>query len=173
MEISSERSASSALSWLRTILVTLLMALLIYLAIYGSFALLLRNTTPFSVVTSDSMKHDGEGWRSYFTERGVDTTGFPFQGGFERGDILLVQGCSADEISVGDVIVFSVPGLKEFTHRVVERKETEEGLRFTTKGDANTDPGWFEQSIPPERIMGRAVAVIPKLGHIWLWLSGR
>jgi len=173
MDLGTEGSGVSVPSWLRAVLITLVVALVAYLAIYGAFALLLHTSSPFCVVTSDSMRHGGEGWREYFTERGIDTSGFPFQGGFERGDILVVQGCSPDEISVGDVIVFSVPGQGDLTHRVVERIETGEGPRFRTKGDANPDSIWFEQSITPERIKGKAVAVIPKLGHIWLFFSGR
>lgn len=159
--------------WLRTVLATLFLVLIIYLAICGAFALLLHNLTPFSAVTSDSMKHRGDGWNDYFTKRGLDPSGFPFQGGFERGDLLFVEGCGAEDISVGDVIVFTVPGHGEFAHRVVEKVETDGSFRFRTKGDANPDSFWFEQSIPPERIKGKAVFVIPKLGHIWLWFSGR
>lgn len=78
----------------------------------------LSHTVFFAVVTSDSM--------------------YPT---FKTGDLLTVQSVDADDIEVGDVIMFTVPSEKEL---IVHRVESigEEGIR--TKGDAtNAIDNWI------------------------------
>ena len=145
----------------------------VYLVFHGILMLALRTGTPYLAVTSNSMKHYDDGWKNYFLERGIDPSNFPFQGGFERGDLLIIQGVDARDIVIGDVVVFQVPGKDDISHRVVEKVEADGSLSFTTKGDANLWPLLFEYSIGPEQIRGKVISVIPKIGHFWLWLSGK
>jgi len=78
---------------------------------------------------------------------------------FYKGDMILVQG--VEEVSVGDIIVFSVPDRSyPIIHRVYEI--TPEGIK--TKGDNNlyVDP-W---KISKEDIYGKAILKFPLLGWV-------
>jgi signal peptidase len=58
----------------------------------------------------------------------------------ERGSLVFVKPTPAAQLRAGDVITFQNPikGGKELvTHRIVAVKNTEQGLVFETKGDAN------------------------------------
>lgn len=157
----------------RKIIIDLAVFSLIFFSFQMSLMLVLRTSNPFFAVTSNSMKHNGDSWKTYFLDQGQDPSNFPLQGGFERGDMLVVQGVDAKDIAIGDVIVFRVSGRGEFTHRVVEKMGVDNSLAFRTKGDANLDSSSFELSITSNQIMGKAVFAIPKLGYISLWSSGK
>ncbi len=86
---------------------------------------------------------------------------------FAKGDILILQGAPANQIKVGDIIVFS-PGPQQtpVVHRVIE--ENPDGT-FQTKGDNNNGQLSFEKSIAPSQIHGKTILIIPYLG--WLKLG--
>ncbi|MFQ5815257.1 MAG: signal peptidase I [Candidatus Hydrothermarchaeaceae archaeon] len=97
---------------------------------------------------------------------------------FYRGDLVVVNGIYAEDIEVGDIIVYDNPyrGIP-VVHRVIEIKETEDGLEFYTKGD-NIKTNYLsdQQSgiAPPIRqrwIRGKVVLVIPKLGWLRVMLT--
>ncbi|MBS7629823.1 hypothetical protein KEJ23_07685 [Candidatus Bathyarchaeota archaeon] len=50
------------------------------------------------------------------------------------------------------------------THRVVEVSRDGDICTFRTKGDANPNPDRWD--ITPREILGKGVAIIPRLGHI-------
>ncbi len=58
------------------------------------------------------------------------------------GSYILVKEIPADEVKKDDIISFYSDDIKIYgmpnTHRVVDIKETEEGLEFVTRGDANS-----------------------------------
>jgi signal peptidase I len=85
--------------------------------------------------------------------------------------MVIIRGIdSADEISIGDVIVFDAPGLPlPVVHRVIDRYRENGEWRFTTKGDRNPEPMMFERSIWLEQIRGKVIYVIPKIGYLSLW----
>lgn len=168
-----------------------------YFTIAGVLTLVLRTDSFWMAVISNSMTHDGESWREYFenaTERqqlflqaglsdqvknvgAEDTSTFPIQGGFEKGDLLIIQGVSSvSEIVIGDVLIMDQgPGVIPLVHRVVAIWEENGDARITTKGDANQHI-WKsvpdERAIKPEQILGKVVFVIPKIGWISLWFQG-
>jgi len=146
-----------------------------YFGITGTLTLALGTPSFWMAVTSNSMRHLDESWSYAYTSRGYDITKFPLQGGFERGDLLIVQGIrSPSEISVGDVIVIDMgEGNIPLVHRVYEIWEENGELRFRTKGDANFGSLSSEMSIVPSRVIGRAIFVIPKIGHIFLLIQRR
>ncbi len=83
---------------------------------------------------------------------------------FYRGDILVLQGVPADQLIVGDIIVFSPPSQPTpIVHRVI-------GINpdgsFQTKGDANSGQLSFEKSITENQIHGKEILIIPYLGWI-------
>ncbi len=97
---------------------------------------------------------------------------------FYRGDLVVVQGIAAENILVGDIIVYDNPfrGIP-VVHRVIDVQETEDGLKFFTKGDnIRTNHLSDQQSgiAPPIRpvwIRGKVALVIPKLGYLRVMLT--
>jgi signal peptidase I len=82
----------------------------------------------------------------------------------ETGDVVVVDPISAASVEVGEIVTFESPdgGDRLMSHRVRAVEETEEGLRFTTQGDANTaDEHW---TIAQEGTVGRVLYRVPKLG---------
>jgi len=146
-----------------------------YFAMAGVLTMAFRTDSFWMAVISDSMKHDGNDWHEYFIERGYDPSKFPLQGGFERGDLLIIRGVdSVSEIAIGDVLIIDRgPGVIPLTHRVVAMWEKNGMAYIMTKGDANAGTLSDERSIKPERILGKVVFVIPKIGHISLLFSGQ
>ena len=83
---------------------------------------------------------------------------------FSAGDILVLQG--AQELKVGDIIVFSPPpqySTVPVVHRIIAMNP--DGT-FQTKGDANSGQLVYEYKIAASQIHGKAVLIIPYLG--WL-----
>ena len=154
----------------------LLMLGIIYFAFTGIVTLVLRTDSYWMGVTSQSMIHkDNHSWRQYYLNKGIDPSTFSIQGGFERGDLLIVQGVgSFSEIKIGDVVVMDQgSGVIPLVHRVVAIWEDDGSFRFMTKGDANTSSLFTELSNRPEQIVGKVILVIPKLGYISLWFQGQ
>lgn len=97
---------------------------------------------------------------------------------FYRGDLVVVKGIYAEDIGVGDIIVYDNPyrGIP-VVHRIIEIEETEDGLEFYTKGDnIKTNHLSDQQSgiappIRPRWIRGKVVLVIPKLGWLRVMLT--
>ena len=68
----------------------------------------------------------------------------------------------------GDVVVFGVQGLSDpIIHRILRFNET-----LTTKGDHNCVSAPFEEKIPQEALIGKAILRIPMLGWIKLAAVG-
>jgi len=157
------------------IIVSLLIVGGVYFGIRGSLCLALRTDEPYRAVISQSMNHGDESWRNYFTERGYDTSNFPIQGGFERGDLLFVEGVDAlRDVKIGDVIVFDVPTQSiPLVHRVVAITNSDGEIYFTTKGDNNPYVLQTEGYIKPAQVRGKIVFVIPKIGYLSLLWQGR
>ena len=88
---------------------------------------------------------------------------------YEVGDIVFVHIEDSNTINEGDVITFNPSADSEayLTHRVTEKIENCEGTGvtcFRTKGDANDSEDSF--LIDEEKVIGKAVFGIPKLGYI-------
>ena len=144
---------------------------ILYFGVSGALTLALRTDTYWMAVASNSMKHDGEGWREIFETNGYDTSNFPLQGGFERGDMLIIQGVSSiAEISIGDVILFDTYQPMPLVHRIVAIAGENGEAMVMTKGDANISPD--TSPVKPEQIRGKVIFVIPELGHLSLWFRG-
>ena len=83
---------------------------------------------------------------------------------FNKGDILILQGTPAEELEIGDVIVFSPKGrTTPVVHRIIAKNP--DGT-LQTKGDANSGQLPFEKSIEPSQIHGMSIATIPYLGWV-------
>ena len=88
---------------------------------------------------------------------------------FQKGDILVLQGVSSEELEVGDIIVFSSTNQDvPIVHRIVEINPDN---TFQTKGDANAKQLSFEKRIEPSQIHGKEVLIIPYLGWIKIGIT--
>ncbi len=153
----------------------LLMLGIIYFLFTGAMTLFLRTSSYWMGVTSQSMRHaDDNTWRSWYAERGIDSHQFPLQGGFERGDLVIVQGvASFSEVHIGDVVILDQgAGVIPLVHRVVQIWEEHGSFYFTTKGDANNSSLLTEVANSPEQVIGKVVLVVPKLGYVSLFFQG-
>lgn len=133
----------------------IIIAVILYLIIQACFMVALGVERPLYVVISGSME--------------------PV---YKEGDILLVGRVDVDKIEKGDIIVFhSSSGGIPVVHRVYEVR-TEGGRRyFVTKGDNNESLDIYYQydpydypGIPPEKIIGKPLIKIPKVGWAQIWL---
>lgn len=91
---------------------------------------------------------------------------FRFKNGFNTGDIIFIKGASAEDIEIGDVIVFEAGKAYPIIHRVVEKKLENDELVFMTKGDHNPTAGSDDKNITEDKIIGKATMRIPYLGWI-------
>ncbi len=98
---------------------------------------------------------------------------FPLSNGFNTGDIIVLRGSEAENIVVGDVIVFYATRDYPVIHRVVDVEESGDERIFTTKGDHNEGIGPDDRNISQDQIIGKASLRIPYLGWVKLgahWL---
>lgn len=163
---------NSILSWL----VNLVLAfILVKFIIYPGLGLLLGTSFPVVAVVSGSMEHDGSFdsfWgqqQGIYAEYGIskeEFKNFRFDSGFDKGDLMVLY--SADNVKLGDIIVFKGDASAPLIHRVIR---IEKGA-FTTKGDHNLGSRSDEVNITKERIYGKAVLRLPylgwfKIGFVW------
>ena len=88
---------------------------------------------------------------------------------FNRGDILILRGIPTGQISVGDVVVFSVEEQPTpIVHRVI--KINDDGT-FKTRGDANSGSLAFETQIEPSQIHGKSIMIVPYLGWVKIGIT--
>jgi signal peptidase len=84
----------------------------------------------------------------------------------DPGDVVIVRKAEAGDVKIGDIIQYW-RGDIFIIHRVIDIKETGE---FQTKGDNNISPD--SSLVEPGQLMGKVIAVVPKVGHISLWFRG-
>ena len=83
---------------------------------------------------------------------------------YHVGSVIYVKKAQPEKLKVKDPITFYLDGTT-VTHRIIEIENTENGLRFYTKGDANnTADGGF---VSPEEIIGVPVIHVPFLGYVF------
>lgn len=170
----------SVLSW---IVAFILAFLLVKFIIYPGIGLIMGTSYPVVAVVSDSMEHKGleysEWWErngAWYEEKGISQEVFEdyiFLNGFNKGDIIILRGIETKDIKVGDVIVFHSNRKYPIIHRVVNKLSDGEEYHFQTKGDkvSTIQSGLGEDDITEERIVGRSVFKIPKVGWIKIGFS--
>lgn len=147
--------------------------LLVYVAfplIYG-----LTPMSDISAVISPSMVHQEPqinitfyGWLYSHGFTASQVARWPFQGGLGVGSLAVAFRTPADDIKIGDVIIYRarVGGEElDVIHRVINETVINGSYYFTTKGDANPYPLSFEYDIPYSTVVGRVDVVIPYLGY--------
>lgn len=83
------------------------------------------------------------------------------------GDMVIISKTENDNIEIGDIIQFKRNSYT-VVHRVVQITEIDGQKFYTTKGDANNsnDNGL----VSSDDIIGKAVAAIPYIGRLSLWI---
>jgi signal peptidase len=115
---------------------------------YGLFMVGMGTTSPLVVVTSESMVPN-----------------------LERGDLLVLQAKPAEQIFVGDIIVFLDTEWHTngpVVHRVISVTENNGTYTYETRGDANShqDP----DNRRYDEVVGVVVFRVPLIGHVSLFL---
>ena len=174
----------SLASWLVSLFLAFVIVKFIF---FPGLSLLLGTTMPLVVVESSSMHHPGgfignaislednfEIWwgekSSWYVQQGIgklEAKTWPLKTGLEMGDIVVVS--NADNLKIGDIIVFNAEQKHPLIHRIVEIKRENGKIIYSTKGDNNSGQLSSEQEISKDKIIGKAVLRIPKLG--WLKLG--
>ncbi len=98
------------------------------------------------------------GWKTEIVLSGSMEPSIP------TGSVVITRPVAPESIQVGDVIIYSFlygPGLT--THRVV-KIESDNGLKFITKGDANRDPD--PNPVLPVQVGGMVALDIPYAGYL-------
>ncbi len=114
---------------------------------------------------------------AFYTNKGItkeEFSDFPFSGGFNTGDIMILKGKDPEDIKVGDILVYWGNQFDPIIHRVVDIKNSSDGIVLQAKGDHNSHSNTNEVEIRPKRIVGYreyekgsvAVLRIPYIGYI-------
>jgi len=128
----------------------LILVILVVSGIWFGATTVIKNDTPFFVVSSGSMEP-----------------------GLEVGDIIVVSGRNQyEELKVDDIIVFTLPtdSKRVIVHRINSiDKDGERGIEIKTKGDNNPNvDGW---TVLEKNYIGTVITSIPSVGKITIWLS--
>jgi len=91
------------------------------------------------------------------------TNGISMEPTHRQGDVVLIKEVSADDLKVGDVVVFDALG-QQIMHRIVEmRVESGGELYVVTQGDNVATPDF---PVPASQVNGKLVAEVPLLGSL-------
>lgn len=150
---------------IRELLSLLLILGAVYLGVKGAMILSLQTTSPMMGVSGTSMTHEDSSWKTYYYDHGAEPSSFPFKGGLNPGDLILVRGIgSINDVEIGDVVIWD-KGKGATIHRVAKINLKNDYIR--TKGDHN--PVLDYEIIHPKHIVGKAIVSIPYLGFPALW----
>ncbi len=137
---------------------------------------------PLAIVESCSMYHDGnlisnnDEWfnrhETKYSEFEINKEKFKefwFKKGLNKGDILFVIGTKAEKINLGDVIIFNAAQNNPIIHRIIDIKEENGEIIFSTIGDNNNGQLQFEKRINANQIVGKPIIKFaPYIGWIKL-----
>ncbi len=179
-------------SWIANIIIAFFLIRFIFYPLLG---VIFGTGFPIVAVLSESMEHSTHNYQicgqsypdfkdsldnywnecgDWYEKKGISKSQFqefPFDGGFNKGDMIFVWGSKPKNINLGDVIIFKGSRAQPIIHRVVDKWVVEEDYYFQTKGDHNSASitGYLgETKIPEDRILGKAVLRIPYLGWVKL-----
>ncbi len=179
----------SVWSWLANVVVAFL---LIRYIVYPVLGLLFGTSFPIVAVVSESMEHslyDGKlcgkdvavfresfdnywdvcgGWYENSGITKEEFSRFPFQQGFDKGDVIILWRAHKNNLHLGDVLVFQSNRPQPIIHRIVDILQENNDYFYRTKGDHNSNSfeSILETKIPQSRILGKGVLRIPYLGWI-------
>lgn len=168
--------SDSIWSWIVNIILAFI---IIKFIVYPLLGLMLATSHPIVAVVSESMEHTGsfnEWWlsqASWYEKQGISKEvfqQFPYQNGFNKGDIMILYGKKPSKIDLGDILVFNTFQPNPIIHRVVKKWSDNDQYHFQTKGDHNQDSiqttALDETDIAEDKIIGVGVIKVPFLGWI-------
>jgi len=171
-------NGESLLSWIIFLLVVFVVIKFIF---FPTLSFITGTSLPLAIVESCSMHHE-ENFESWWSDSGQwyenkniergEFEKFKLKNGFTKGDIFLILGVKAENIKIGDIIIFSSGSAnRPIIHRVV-------GLNpLQTKGDNNelqfvsdNNPEKINEiDISPSQVVGKVTPIrIPYLGWVKL-----
>ncbi|MEM4336547.1 MAG: signal peptidase I [Candidatus Woesearchaeota archaeon] len=163
-------------SWVVNIILAFV---LIKFVVYPTMGLIFGTKFPIVAVVSSSMEHDQKfdvWWgihEKFYLEKNITKeqfSNFRFKNGFNKGDLMVLFGSTAEKIKVGDVIVYKAGKPDPIIHRVVQKNKKDNLIIFQTKGDRNLaqiKESWLDETyIPENQVIGKAVLRIPYLGWV-------
>lgn len=90
----------------------------------------------------------------------------------QPGDLVVIVGVEAEDIIVGDIIVFQPPYRSEpIIHRVIAVEKIGGNIYITTKGDNNRVSLPDEIRFPASYVIGRVVYRVPYIGWILYFIQ--
>lgn len=154
-------------SLIRDVISLFIIVGILYFGIKGILILGLQTSSPMRGVKFDSMTHPDNSWRAYYEARHYDTSSFPFQGGVQPGDLVILKGVhSPEDVKIGDVIVWK-RGRGPIIHRVAAKDNDGESFYFRTRSDKY---GSMDRRIRLNDIMGKVIFSVPYLGYPSTWV---
>jgi len=178
----------SLASWIANLLIAFIV---IRYVVYPLLGIALGTSFPIVAVISGSMEHSTAGnqlcgqefpdfldsydnyWDicgSWYENRDIskeEFRQFPMRNGFDKGDVIILW--RAEDIRVGDVLIFQGDRPQPLIHRVVKKFVEDDQVFLQTKGDHNAasiSAGIGETKISQERIYGKGILRIPYLGWV-------
>lgn len=100
---------------------------------------------------------------------------FPFDDGFNKGDVIVLKGKDPYSIEVGDVLIFEAKAERSYPiiHRVIDTRTANGSHVFETKGDHNptqiNNSRVNEYSISEDDVIGVGMVRIPYVGYLKIW----
>jgi hypothetical protein len=127
-------------------IVSFLIALLLAWLFIQGLGWALGTASPLVVVESESMIHQ-EGWQGWHFNNNLNPDTYGFQGGMNIGDIILVKGDNTDDITIGDIVVYTKYGPtsiggEPIIHRIVGIVDVS-GNSVNTQGAVTAVDGGF------------------------------
>jgi len=170
-------------SWIVSLILIFILVRFIFFPLL-SFAM--ATPMPLVVVESGSMEHPGgfigntlgleSNFNKWWEMRGdwyegrnitkEEAREWPLRSGLNEGDIVVITGWG--DLKKGDIIIFDAGKKHPIIHRIVNISKNEE-IFYGTKGDNNEKQLTTEKNIPEDRIVGKSIFRVPKLG--WIKLS--
>lgn len=182
--------SNSPWSWFVNIILAFI---LIKFVIYPFLGLLFGTSYPIVAVISESMEHglsdqylcgrrfadlkesDDNYWQicgDWYENNNISQNQFqkfPFQNGFNKGDIVIAWRAKPENLEIGDILIFQGGKPQPIIHRLVKRWQEKGNFYFQTKGDHNKDSlagPLGETKINEERMLGKGLLRLPYLGWI-------
>lgn len=85
------------------------------------------------------------------------------------GDVVVVRSVPPERIQEGDAITFRDEEGDRITHRVVEKRTTEDGVVYRTKGDANDYPD--PELVSHSQVLGSVWFHVPAVGRFFYFVQ--
>jgi hypothetical protein len=157
-------------SWSSFVVTLVIAFVFIKWIFFPGLSFLTGSELPLVIVESCSMYHAEPGMdsvvsKSVYEDLGIgleDTDDWDFWNGFSKGDIIFVVG--ADNVRVGDVIIFNAGEIHPIIHRVVSVENDPLGTVYSTMGDNNGRQGQGELAIDESQVVGKALFKVPAVG---------